>query len=326
LTLKIRRWLLPVFIAVLATFALLTPVLAIADPDTMTIHGVWVYQNCRQDGDQLYIVDATLAYGANPSETSTEAFLCRLMNGSTELRAVAPYAYYDDGYDRFVVAIYFSSADAPAWEGSYTMELTGNPLLSWTGDPPSASVSAFNLWQDNEMDITQTVVSSRILYLADILELAWSVDMIEASGGGHYLTSYGEDYFTNVVEYASEVAPYAFSGQIIQPEIEDVDTSTAYADDLETDIVGTSLDLTDTATAFGVGRGPLTALLYYGAVVIFLAVVSQKLQTYKPAMVLSLPLVVLGAFVGVPLIVSILVGFVCILFIAWTLFYKPSSA
>jgi len=206
------------------------------------------------------------------------------------------------------------------------MELVGNPLLAWGGDPPSASVSTFNLWQDNEMPITQTVISSRILYLADILELAWSVDMIEASGGGHYLTSYGEDYFTNVVEYASEVAPYAFSGQIIQPEIEDVDTSTAYADDLETDIGGTVFDLTDTADAFGVGRGPLTALLYYGAVVIFLALVCNKLQTYKPAMVLSIPLVILGAFVGVPLIVSVLVGFVCVLFIAWSLFYKPSTA
>ena len=314
--------------AVILILVLVTPVLAIDDPDGITINGVWAYQNCRQDGDQLYIVDGTLDYSVtgNPTETVTEAYICRLMNGSTELRGVAPYAYYNDGYDRFVVTIYFNAADAPTWEGSYTMELVGNPLLSWAGDPPSASVSTFNLWQDNEMDITQTVVSSRILYLADILELAWSVDMIEASGGGHYLTSYGEDYFTNVVEYAGEIAPYAFSGQIIQPEVEEVDTSTDYADDLESDIAGTVFDISDTATAFGVSRGALTAVLYYGAVVIFLAFVSNRLQTYKPAMVLSIPLVVLGAFVGVPLIVSVLVGFLSIGFIAWSLFYRPSTA
>jgi len=326
---KLTRWSLPVLLAVLATFTLLAPVLAaIDDPDSMSINAVYAYQNCKEVGDQLYLIDYTIDYSitGNPTEPITEAFLCRLMNGAVELRAVAPYAYYNDGYDRGVIAIYFNAADAPAWEGAYSMYLIGNPILAWGADPPSVHVSSFNVWQDNPITVTQTVVSSRILYLADILELAWSVDMIEAAGGGHALTGYGEDYFTNVVPYVTDIAPYAFSGQIIQPEIDPVDTSTDYADDLETGIIGTPFDLTDMADEFGVGRGPLTSLLYYGLVAFALIKITSKVQSQKPLMILAIPFVILGAFIGVPLIITIVIGFLAFGFIAYSLFYKGSTA
>ena len=322
------RWLMPVIFAVFLTMVIVTPVMAIDDPDSITVNAVYAYRNCREDGDQLYLIDYTIDYSGvgNPTETITEAFLCRLMNGATELRAVAPYAYYNDGYDRGTIAIYFNAADAPTWQGSYSMYLIGNPVLSWVGDPPSAHVSTFNVWQDNSMSITREVVSSRILYLADLLEIAWSVDMIEASGGGHTLTSFGEDYYTNVVPYVSDIAPYAFAGQIILPEVGAVDTSTDYADDLETAIIGTPLDLTDMADSFGVSRGPLTALLYYGVVAFALIKISSRAQSQKPLMMLSIPAVIGGAFIGVPLIVTIVVGFMAFFFIAYSLFYKGSTA
>jgi len=323
---KPTRWLLPTLFAVLLSLILVTPVLAIADPDSMTVNSVYVYRNVRETGDQLYLIDYTIDYTVNPDENITEAFLCRLMNGSTELRAVAPYAYYDDGYDRGVIAIYFNAADAPTWEGSYSMYVVGNPILSWSGDPPSVYISTFNLWQDNSIATQNTVVSSRVLYLADILELEWSVDMIEASGGGHSLTSYGEDYFTNVIPYADDIAPYAFAGQIIQPEVEDVDDSTAYADVLVTNIQNTPLDLTDMANAWGVARGPLTALLYYGVVAFALIMITKKMQSQKPLMILAIPAVVMGAFVGVPLLVTVLVGFLAFGYIAFSIFYKGSTA
>lgn len=150
--------------------------------------------------------------------------------------------------------------------------------------------------------------------------------MIEASGGGHSLTSFGEDYFTNVIPYADDIAPYAFAGQIIQPEVDDVDDSTAYADSLETSILNTPLDLTDMANAFGVARGPLTALLYYGVVAFVLVKITKKAESQKPLMILAIPAVILGAFVGVPLIITILVGFLAFGFIAYALFYKGSTA
>ena len=309
-----------------------TPVLAIADPDSMSVDEVYVYRNCREVGDQMYLVTYTITYASPPTESVSEAFLCRLMDGTTELASVAPFTYHNNGYDEGVVAIYFSAENAPDWEGAYTMELTGNPALGWSGDPPTDTDSTFDLWQDNGLAITHVVLSSRIIDLATELETDWSLDMVQQNSetGEYTLTMHGEAYFSGVVPYLPEVAPFVFEDVVppvvVEPEIEDPDTSAAYADSLETGILGTVLDITPLADEFGVGRGQLTAILYYAAVLLFLIKVSQKLQSQKPLMILSIPLVVLGAFVGVPLVVTILAAFVAIFFIAWSVFYKPSTA
>ena len=310
----------------------ITPVLAIADPDSMTVDEVYVYRNCRETGDQLYLVTYNITYGSPPSESVTEAFLCRLLDGSTELRSVAPFTYHENGYGMGVVAIYFSADDAPAWEGSYTMELIGNPALSWPGDPPSDTETSFDLWQNNALAITHVVLSARIISLAEDLETAWSVDMAyqNTETGEYVLTVYGEAYFSGVVPYLTDVAPFIFDTTIppvvVEPEIEDPDTSADYADSLEAGIIDTLFDLTPVADRFGVERGPFTAILYYGAGVFGLLTLSVKMKSQKPLMLFSIPLVILGAFIGVPLVATILAAFAAIFFIAWTLFYKPSNA
>jgi len=309
-----------------------TPVLAVADPDSMSVDEVYVYRNCRETGDQMYLVTYTITYSSPPTESVTEAFLCRLLEGTTELGSVAPFTYHDNGYTTGVVAIYFSAENAPDWEGAYTMELTGNPSLDWAGDPPTDTDSTFDLWQDNGLAITHVVLSSRIIDLATELETDWSVDMVQQNSetGEYTLTMHGEAYFSGVVPYLPEVAPFVFDDVVppvvVEPEIEDPDTSSAYADSLETGILGTLFDVTPLADEFGVGRGQLTALLYYGAVLGFLILISSRLKSQKPLMILSIPLVLLGAFVGVPLVVTILAAFVAIMFIAYSIFYKPSTA
>lgn len=304
-----------------------SPVFAIDDPNTISINGVYVYRNCQETGDQLYIVDYTLIYdGSNPTETVTEAYLVRLMNGTTELGSVAPYAYYDDGYDRGVAAIYFSAVDAPWWEGSFTMKLEGNPTLTWNATPPSTSVSTFNLWQDNALATTRIVLSNRILWLADLLELAWSVDMVETSASGSYLTSLGEDYFSSVIPNLLTMAPYAFAGRTVLPEVERRDFTGDYADDLETGIIGTPFDFTSLGSEFGVSRGAITAILYYGAIILFCILAVRQIGSYKPIMLFLLPLIILGAFIGVPLVITILFGFASLVMIGFALFYRPASA
>ncbi len=322
---KLRHF-LPLLIAVITLLSLATPVFAIDESDDISVNAVWVYRNCQETGDHLYIVDYTVEYAANPDENITEAYLVRLLSGATELAAVAPYAYYNDGYDRGVAAIYFTAADAPAWNGAYTMELTGNPTLTWVPSNPSSSVAAFDLWQDNPIATTQDLVASRILWLADWLELTWSVDMIETTASGSVLTEYGESYFVNVIPNIRTVAPSAFSGRVVQPEIERDEFTEDYSDSLVTDIIGTPFDLTDLGTAFGLSREVVTAILYYGVVGIFVVLAVRKIGSYKPVMMFGIPVVIGGAFLGVPLVITILFGFASLGMIGFALFYKPSNA
>lgn len=313
-----------ILLVILLVFA--TPVLAIDNPSTMQINAVWAYRNVKETGDQLYLIDYTLTYDTNPDTNITQTYLVRLMNGTTELSAVAPYAYYNDGYDRGLVAIYFSAASAPAWAGDYTIRFEGNPTLEWESRPV-VTYSVFDLWQDNPTTMQQSLISSRILWMAEQLESAWSVDMIESSATGNVLTSYGVACFSSVISDLHTIAPYAFSGQIIAPDFSTtavVDPS--YAESLTTPIISSPLDLTETANAFGLSRGFLTAILYYGLATLAIVLIARRLNTYKPVMLLFIPVCIGAPFVGVPLIVTIIVGFAALILIGFALFYRPSGA
>ena len=331
--LKLTRWLLPTFVAIILTLVLVTPALAINPPNSISVDGVWVYRNCREEGDQLYLTYYSINYTTNPTETVTEAYFNRLMNGAVELRATVPFAYYDDGYGDGVVAIYFDADDAPAWEGSYTMKMMGNPFLSWNGSVPEASLSTFNIWQDNPIIVTQTVLAGRIIELAEDLETAWGQDMVtESDTGQDVLTSYGLAYFVNVIPYLAEMAPDVYSedasmgGAVFEPDIPDEVERTDYADSLEAAIIGTPFDLTDLANRFNVSRGAMTAILYYGCAVTMLIILGRRLHTYKPMMLLSIPVVILGSFIGVPFEATILAGLAGLGMTAYSIWYKPSTA
>lgn len=313
-----------------AAFVLLfsTPVLAIADPDTYQINNVWVYRNVIEDGDSIYLVDFTLAYDSEPTETATEAFYVQLLDGSIVLAETAPYSYENDGWVRGCVAFYFAADEAPVWGEEYTVKLAGVPTLSWSGSPPSDTVSSFDLWQDSDPPTSNQLFSERILWLAYHLDSEWGATytLIEYTSSGVYLSTEGVTYFATTIPNLGDSAIYALADRSIVPELIDHTYTQAYSNTLVTNITDSPLDMTDLGTEFGLSRGATTAALYYGAVMFFAVLLVRRLQTYKPVMLLCVPLVWLGAFLGAPLVIPILFTFLAFALIAYALFYKPSTA
>jgi len=333
----VKRWFPALLLGLLLSLVLVSPVLAsINPPDSISINSVWVYRNCKETGDQLYIVDYTIDYTVTPNETAAEAYMCRLLQSNTTLAYASPYPYHDKGYGRGVVAIYFSASAAPAWQSNFTsIELLGSPFCDWNGTLPSYTVVStnFSLWQDSEPTVQKVAIAGKIIYLATILETEWTEDMTSTSDNGQIvLTPYAASYFVNVIPYLGDIAPSVFPGgqspgtSVTEPDILPDTSGQGYANWLASIITGTPFDLTNLAADFGVSRGALTAIFYYGIVVFVLIVIMRGLGTYKPMMFFALPFVILGAFLGVPLIVTILVGMANLFLIGWALFYKPSSA
>jgi len=314
----------------LSTLAL--PAYAISDPDSLTINAVYVYRHCHEDNDQLYLIDYNVNYTVNPDENITEAYLLRLMNGNTELGNTAPYAYYDEGYGRGITSIYFSASEVTAksitWEGAYTMELTGNPTLTWVGDPPSTSVGTFDLWSSStSQGATEAELGARVLYFADLLELDWSVDLIETSGMGSWLTSYGEDYFTNSIENLPIICPNVFSALLTTPTYPDRDTNPpAYATALRGGITGTPLDLSPTAAIAGLPTIWFTTFIYIGIMAVSAYGVSRAAGSVKPVVITLASLVPIGVMIGwLDLVVAILMGFAAIVAVAYVFFFEKAS-
>jgi hypothetical protein len=303
------------------------PALAIADPDTIVINDVWAYQHCIETGDQLYVVDFKVDYAANPTENITQAYLARLMNVGAELASVAPYAYYDDGYARGVVAIYFTAATAPVWNNGYHIDLVGNPTLAWGGAAHSAAYTITNWSASASVALTKQELSLKILWLAAQLEVDWSIDMVEsASGGGSQLTSLGEGYFTSVIPNLIDMTPLIFSVQVYTPTFPTKTYAQAYAAWLAADVVGTPLDLSDLGTAFGVSTMWVSGLLYSIACVVLLILVGRGTGSSKATVPLIIPCVIIGALIGVlPLQAAIIMGFLALVITLWSLFGSKAS-
>ena len=213
------------------------PALAIADPDTPpAVNAVFMYEDLLEEGDVGVFVDYFLDYSitGNPTETATEAYLAPFIDtdGSTQLGTVAPYTYQDGGYGRGLIWIYFTAAEVTthgidrANIALYEVWFVGNPTLDWDADPPK-SVVGIDYWQPVDSD-PAVLLALRVLYYADVLELDWSLDLIEETSLGNRLTTLGESYFVNVIPNLRTIAPSAFSAGVYDPVMEDLDYATSF--------------------------------------------------------------------------------------------------
>ena len=233
---KVLRYLRRLSIALLLILLAITvlpvaPVYAIDDPDTAPqVSAVFVYE--FEDGSVGVLIDYFLDYAVLPDETATEAYLAVFVDtdGATQLKSVAPYTFVDSGYGRGLAWIPFTTAEATAAGldstniTDYRIWLTGNPTLAWTGDPPK-TITTIDQWVTTSVPET---LASRILYYADVLELTWSLDMVEATAGGNKLTSVGASYFENVIPGCHTLAPGAFSDTTSDPDYIVISYDTAF--------------------------------------------------------------------------------------------------
>ena len=67
-------------------------------------------------------------------------------------------------------------------------------------------------------------------------------------------------------------------------------------------------------------------LLSSGVIIVFAVIAVRRIGSYKPLMLFMLPCIIFGAFIGVPLVVTVLFGFFSLVMIGFSLFYRPSSA
>jgi hypothetical protein len=311
---------------------------AIAQPDTTpTITQTNAYRHCIEQNDQMYLITFNLdSYSSNPTESASEAFIVRLLSSdNTELGVATPYAttINDDGWDTGVVTIYFSASAAPTWQGTYTIELTGNPSLSWTGgDPPRVTSTTFASWSSSTtLAATTTELTARVRYLADAFEEDWSSDLIELSGDGTTkLTTNGERYFQNSISYLRDICPDIFSATITVAEFEEREYTQTYATTMEgrwdTGNTTDFLNFTDLGNTLGLSRMWTTSVLWVILSVGICFAASIKIQSYRIVAFMFAMLLVVGACIGLmPFVVAPIVGALGLLAIIYTVAWGGAS-
>ena len=213
------------------------PLSAIADPiTTPSINAVYLYENALEDGDLGVLIDYYLDYVVPfPTEPATESYLASFIDtdGATQLATVAPYTFQNNGYTEGLVWIYFTPAEVTTYGIDsanillHDIWLMGNPTVAsgWAGSPPK-TIAGIDQW--NTIANPSTLIALRILYYADLLELAWSLNLIETTAIGNRLTTLGASYFENVIPNLRTIAPAAFSSGEVSPSYNPISYDTSF--------------------------------------------------------------------------------------------------
>jgi len=290
----VKGTLAAIVIVVLFTFSSIPALASIASPDTLQIQEVLVYENCREAGDQLYLITEYIHYDTEPDESAEDLFILRLLDaGNNEIASAKPYAFYNDGYDLGVMAFYLNAASAPDYEASLTVQLTGDPLADWTSSVPVVTTDGLT-WTTGEITDMRQIVSTRIVTLASMLEQAWTTEMIAVSQGTTILSDTGAAYFLRVVPYLSTVAPYAIGQYTFTPDYPEEDVT---ENDYEDSVV--------------------LGIIYYAAFGALLLFLVNKRKFKKGTGLLAFAGIIGFSFFGVPLTLCIIAAFIALISISY---------
>lgn len=218
-------WRLLLAVAILASMIPVTPVLATAQPDSVTIVSQEVFRNLLESGDQLYVSQYNISYAATPSEPVSDTFLFKLMDGATQLGIVTAYPYDNGGYGNGVVSWYFSAATVTAlgmgWAQSYTVRIEGNPAYFASPSNWTATLVAADYSPDTSQSANQTRLGTAVIRLAGQLAAAWVVDLTTTTTLGAQLNTAGQLYFGSAIPNLVIMAPGIFPVRTISPTYPD---------------------------------------------------------------------------------------------------------
>jgi len=326
---RLMRSFLPIFLALLGVLTFVVPVSAdVQQPTDLDIQDTSAYENARETGDQLYLITYYIDFDDLPEDSAAELFIFRLLDeDDDEIIAANCYAFYNRGYGMGVVAFYLDDDEAPDWDGDYTVQIVGNPLVSWNGTAPSTTTTSID-WTTGSTDDVQQYVSAQIAYIAGELQQSWSVEMTTTQVGSTVLSDTGRSYFLAVVPYLGEVAPYVMGQYTYTPTWpEDSPATDNWGTELESALDGTVFDLGPVIRARGpngLSEGHIKAAIYYTLVVAFFILLLGKHKLSKGTMLLVWPFFVAGIFIGVPLTWTIIVAFLAVGSTVWV-FYRGTG-
>lgn len=266
---------------------------ATAEPDSNpTVSNIKAFHNLLETDDMLIYAETNTPYGTLPDEPASDTYILRLMNGSTELGARAPVVFFDFGYNLNATGFYFSAADAPAWEGTYTVRISQNPTYFTAPQSWDYPIAPSSYSTDDTQAGNRTELSIAVIATAGRLEAEYtSYTLLEGGVAGTILSNpTGETYFRKVVYGIQAMCPTLFLLQILT----DVYTDKSYGDNMSAEYAarfdGTFVktDATATGNQYGMSPEAIMAFIFAFPVCIgSIVVASKKFGKSEPGFVFS---------------------------------------
>ncbi len=192
---------IPLFLGLLILISTPVVVLAISNPDSISIGECTVFRDVEEDGDQLYYCRYEVGYLVEPEEDASNTFLMAIYDtDGTTLLFTRPLNYYQHN----IISIYLSAADALTWGESYKIRIMGNPALFSLAEGTNMRTWALSGGDYREFSELGTYLIGQ----ASILEADWGIDLLTS---GNLLNTQGSIVFRDAIPGLNNIVPEIFS-------------------------------------------------------------------------------------------------------------------
>ena len=271
--------LIPLLLIVFAV-ALPTPVLAMDEPDSVSLYEIEIFEDLNVTGDFLAIVPYHIPFTTQPDDAIDDTFLFQIISpdGATINGTSLAYPRYYGGYGYGIVSFYFESG--MAWGSAYIFRVQENPAYYPTPLYWDFVVGSSQYSSDTDQS---AALRAKIIDTAAELTTIWTVDLLTTDAGKTILSTYGELYYLNAVPGLSTFCPTLFSLQERTVTYTKRSWSYTLADSLQTKYAGTAIGNFMTGYA-GLFSMQTSSAMTFLSIILFVIVMMIAVWKFKASM------------------------------------------
>lgn len=257
------------------------PVFAIAEPTSVSLDNIVVFQDLLYTDDFLAVVPYNIPFTLAPDENIAQTFIFRMIDTDnvTELGAVLASPAYDDGYGSGIVSFYFASG--VAWNQPYIFRVQQNPTYYPAGQTWDFIIGESNYSSSSDQ---AAALKTKVVDSATFLTTTFGVALLGKSEAGvTVLSTYGELYYLNAIPALQSMCPSLFEVQLTNPDYTKRSWDTAFAEALKTKYSGTIFYEFMTGYA-GLFNMETSAAMMVLSIIAFVAMVLVSVWKFKANM------------------------------------------
>lgn len=174
---------------------------ATANPDSISVGDVFVFEDVLEAGDSLTFMRYDVAYASQPDEDSEDTFQMAIYDtDGTTLLFVRPLNYYQHN----IISIYLSASENTlVTGGAYYVRVMGSPAIFTLIENVTMDTRVLAPGDYYEADLLGGMMISQ----AEILEVDWAITLVSEDK----LNSTGSYYFDKAIPGLASMAPEIFS-------------------------------------------------------------------------------------------------------------------
>jgi hypothetical protein len=210
--LSLSRRLVPIVFAFLLAILPSSFVLAIDNPDSISIESVRVFGNLLETGDALFVVEFKVMYASEPDEDAIDAFFIGVWDGAVKGPSRGIYDYQHGVRSIYLTAAQFSSFTY-TWGSEYTVRVVGNPtyfpIVTEGINRASTTLSPSHWLRGATSEMSREYLALWIEHsLGPSLGTSWGIPLLTETGK---LNSLGSVVFREAIPGLSGICPDLFA-------------------------------------------------------------------------------------------------------------------